>query len=467
VLDLVLLLLAGRARRFLLALALFRGAVQAQAGVHAQGGARMPLREAVEAGELALVLDVHVQQGGLADGRRRPPVERGAIVEVGALGLALAVQVVDARHQLDRRRRRPLGVRVEVDVRLLDVLADPARVVAARVEVGQEAAEGVRLAPAHGQRARPPSSEGRPVVARRQREPAVVEERALGVVVGVDRDAAAERRTLARRRARGILVDDAAVQVQAELSGAEGTRVPPQDVAAVVRGPVVLEPRLGAVGDQRRGEPAPRERERQEAGTALVAAAGHPGSPRACTRVLVHDLDDADERRRTVHDGRRAAQHLDAVEVVHVERGERGVEGAAPGHSVDDEQERVELLEAPELGNAGGRAVVAAGGDVDAGRECQSTPQVGRAAVLEFLPRDDLDRGGHLVGRLLDAGGGDLDVLAAGRGRRRGGGRLGPCRGGGRTKDQEHERAHAHRRPPVTKSGGSIVENDTAYYQQS
>ena len=69
----------------------------------------------------------------------------------------------------------------------------------------------------------------------------------------------------------------------------------------------------------------------------------------------MHDVNDADERRRAIGDRRGSAQNFDSLDVTKIERGERRIECAAPRDVVDHEQERVELAQAPEFRDRSGR----------------------------------------------------------------------------------------------------------------
>ena len=113
------------------------------------------------------------------------------------------------------------------------------------------------------------------------------------------------------------------------------------------------------------------------------------------------------------------------IDVVEAQGGQGGVEGASPGHVVGYEEERVELLEAPELGHGAGRAAVAAGRDVHARHRRQRVAEVRRRAGAVLFVGHDRDHGRNGVGLLVQPLRRDLDVLRvrggdARRGRRRG-----------------------------------------------
>src|SRR5439155_12983638 len=86
----------------------------------------------------------------------------------------------------------------------------------------------------------------------------LVQEGVRGVVVGVEWYRGRQRRSLARVRARGVLVQPRPVDVEAELPGAERPAVPPGGLAAPERGAVVLEPLTLQVDAHGRLEACPR-----------------------------------------------------------------------------------------------------------------------------------------------------------------------------------------------------------------
>src|ERR1035437_6593681 len=62
-------------------------------------------------------------------------------------------------------------------------------------------------------------------------------------------------------------------------------------------------------------------------------------------------------------------------DVAPAQRRDRGIERAAPRDAVDDEQERVEFAESPELGHRARWTIVASGRDRNAGRQRQRVLQ--------------------------------------------------------------------------------------------
>ena len=78
---------------------------------------RIPLALQVEAREIALVVDVEAVVEGLVFARRGAVAgERREVVEGLGVGLGLAVEVVDARDEVEARAQAPGDMAVEVDV---------------------------------------------------------------------------------------------------------------------------------------------------------------------------------------------------------------------------------------------------------------------------------------------------------------------------------------------------------------
>ena len=147
------------------------------------------------------------------------------------------------------------------------------------------------------------------------------------------------------------------------------------------------------------------QRERAPHGT-MTADAGVAGTRRAFGCV-VDDLDHANERRRAIGDGCRAAHDLDALDVVQVERGDRRVECPAPRYPIDNKQKGVELVQTPERGDSAGGSCVATRRRFDAGNQRNDTAQIGDASGQKLGAIDDRDEGRYLVVWFLDTGGGD------------------------------------------------------------
>jgi len=103
------------------------------------------------------------------------------------------------------------------------------------------------------------------------------------------------------------------------------------------------------------------------------------------------------------------------VHVVEADGGQRRVEGASQGHVVGHEKERVELLEAPELGDGAGRAGVPSRRHVDPAHGGQRIAQIRRRPCPELFAGDHRDHGRDGVDLFMQALRGDLDVLGARR----------------------------------------------------
>src|SRR5947207_1497346 len=119
----------------------------------------------------------------------------------------------------------------------------------------------------------------------------------------------------------------------------------------------------------------------------------------------MHDVDDANERRRAIGDRRWSSQNLDALDVAHAHARNRWIEGTAPRYSVDDEQKRVEFAQSPKLGYSARRPCIAAWRDRDAGGQCESILQRLDPARSQVAAAYDFDRGGAIVRCLWPARG--------------------------------------------------------------
>ena len=65
------------------------------------------------------------------------------------------------------------------------------------------------------------------------------------------------------------------------------------------------------------------------------------------------------------------------IDIPEVQCGQGRIEGAAPRDVVDDEQERIELLETPELRHGARRPGIPSRGHIDAGGQREGAAQVG------------------------------------------------------------------------------------------
>src|SRR5205814_7316103 len=127
--------------------------------------------------------------------------------------------------------------------------------------LGQEAAEDVPAGVAEGRDRGPGGAGRRSFVAGGGAEPPVVEERALRVVVGVERHERGQAPAFARMGAGRLLVHALEVQVEAEAARPDRARGAPAAVEALEAGAIVTEPLLREVGGNARVEAAPGEGE--------------------------------------------------------------------------------------------------------------------------------------------------------------------------------------------------------------
>jgi len=109
------------------------------------------------------------------------------------------------------------------------------------------------------------------------------------------------------------------------------------------------EPRAATVEKQRMAIGSDgRQRRRQRTRRAGAAAAGDAQLVGALAGRIADHVNHADEGSRAKHDRRRAFHDLDALDVVEIQGRNRRVERATPGHTVDHEQEGVELVQSPQ-----------------------------------------------------------------------------------------------------------------------
>jgi hypothetical protein len=126
----------------------------------------------------------------------------------------------------------------------------------------------------------------------------------------------------------------------------------------------------------------------------------------------VHDVNHADKRGGPKRHGCGSTKNFDAFDVVEIQRRQRRIECAAQRNIVDDEEKRVELLQAPHFGNCARRTVVAARRDVKSRGERQCVAEGGHTSIAQILPADHVKRERHVVSVLGDPRRHDLNVLA-------------------------------------------------------
>ena len=215
---------------------------------------------------------------------------------------------------------------------------------------------------------------------------------------------------MARMRTGRILAQDGQVARDPHFPIRLDLRGPPQGMAAGVRGAVVLETLAIEIAAYTRfPRCSGRDHEIGPGAARAKAAAVRAEVVSHCCGRAVHHVDDADERRRAIRDRRRSAKNLDAFDVAQAQGCERGIERAAPRDTVDDEEERVEFTETPELRDGAGRTGVAPRGDGHAGGKRQRILQRRHATCPQIVAADDLDGGGHVVRRLGNSCGDDFD----------------------------------------------------------
>ena len=127
-----------------------------------------------------------------------------------------------------------------------------------------------------------------------------------------------------------------------------------------------------------------RQDERRRATRRAVVAIGDIDLVGRLAGGMVDFLHDADKGGGAIHHRRGALQHLDPLHVVHVQGGDHRVEGPAPGHAVDHQQEGVELVQAPERRHRARRPGVTPGRRLDPGNQTEGRGHVRGVAASQF-----------------------------------------------------------------------------------
>ena len=301
---------------------------------------------------------------------------------------------------------------VEVNVDDRHPLPESVRVGCHRGHVGQEAAQDLLTGAADRERARPGPRQRLALVRAVERVLLLVQVRVRRVLVRVDRHQRRQAVAHPRAGARRILPLPQAVETEAQDARAGDAAVAPAKVAALDPGPVVAEALALRVEINRRLQTRPGRQGSAPGERAGPVTARRGAQARtALAGGAVDDVDDADEGGGAISHRRGAAQDLDAVHVGEIERLDGGIERATPGNAVHRQEERVELLEAPELRDRAGGPAVAARHDVDSGDQQEGAAQIVGAAAGQLVPRDHGHGGRRRAGRFRHLRGDDLHVL--------------------------------------------------------
>src|SRR6185312_16623704 len=126
-----------------------------------------------------------------------------------------------------------------------------------------------------------------------------------------------------------------------------------------------------------------------------VGPEGDAGGASGSAGLDVDDVDDADEGGSAVLDGRGTADDLDAIHTGHVHGAEIGIEGAAHGHAIHQQEEGVELSESLELRHGCRGTIVAGRAHVYAGHHHEGAMQVSGVESRKLIAGDDVHALGH------------------------------------------------------------------------
>ena len=275
-------------------------------------------------------------------------------------------------------------------------------------------------------------------------------------VVAIDREARDGLAAIDRQRRTEVAAIVQRAHVEADAALAELARqahATAQDLAAGAFLPTLLPARR----DMRRDVPA-RERAVHAEATAVLREVTAAERERALARgrAVREHLHHAGERGDAVQRTLRALHDLDALDVIDRDLRERRIERTADRHTVDRDEQRVELLEPPHPDVGEVRAVVGAATGLDTGDVDERVGERARAALAQFATAHDGGRIGDLDGIATGLGGGHHDAVAT----RVMGHRDGVGISGGVDGDSEGEREHgAREHADRAGHGNSIVGN--------
>src|SRR5439155_20744534 len=186
---------------------------------------------------------------------------------------------------------------VSIDIGEVNVLAEPACVVGQGGDVCKESAQGTLAAVRERYSTRPSSGAYAAIEASRPGKAAVIQERAVGIVIGVHRYQRSQGLSIADARAGRILVQPVHVEIEPRairavaLAPHSPQRMSPAIVCAVIAEGFALRVQRKA------RRPFAREwngRRKLEAEGAVTSSADGQGSL-LCSGILVQDVNDADK----------------------------------------------------------------------------------------------------------------------------------------------------------------------------
>ena len=383
--------------------------VEPQPGQHVEVVSELPVRLRVQAVEIAPIVRVDQLVGMIRAGAGVfVPGFVDAIAEIGRVLAAIAVQVIDPVGEGSPRGQFGAQVRVHVHIGDADGLAVAVGLQAVtdarigRVGKGiaaQESAQHVVERARHRDLGGPPAQRAVAIEAHRELVALLVELRARRVVVGMNRKLRVHVGAVAQQQIAGrILRQDRHVGIHVHLRAAQRRAAPVERVVTIELRAVIAQATMRGIDGERLQIAAHRG---QVDGTgrrvAAVAATRDLQLGRGTARGIMNDMDDARKRRRSIHHRRRAAQDLDALDADEIERGRGRIEGAAPGHAIDDQQECIGLTQSPQRRHRPGRTSITARRAFHADDQRQRRAQVVGAALTQFRAGDDADRGRHLL----------------------------------------------------------------------
>src|SRR5438034_7198755 len=207
---------------------------------------------------------------------------------------------------------------VSIDIGEVNVLAEPACVVGQGGDVCKESAQGTLAAVRERYSTRPSSGAYAAIEASRPGKAAVVQERAVRIVIGVHRHQRSQGLSIADARAGRILVQPVHVKIEPRAIRAVALAAySPQCMSPAIVCAVISEAFALRVHRKAR-RPFAREgngRSKIEAKGAVTSSANGQRFV-LCSGILVHDMDDADKRSGDIGDLSGSAHHFSTFGVI-------------------------------------------------------------------------------------------------------------------------------------------------------